>query len=76
MGNYYPILMQIGIETGMLSSKITTAKVYGHLQDGRRCRFGNLSECFKISNYHPILMKIGTQTKKNMPSSEITKAEV
>jgi hypothetical protein len=25
--------------------------------------------------YHPILMQIGTQTKKSMPSSEITKPE-
>jgi hypothetical protein len=29
-----------------------------------------------MGNYHPILMKIGTQTKKNMLSSKITKAEV
>jgi hypothetical protein len=26
-------------------------------------------------NYHPILMKVGTQTKKNMLSSKVIKAE-
>jgi hypothetical protein len=30
---------------------------------------------YKVGNYHPILMKIGIQTKKRMPSSEITKRE-
>jgi hypothetical protein len=29
-----------------------------------------------MGNYHPISMKIGTQTKKNMLSSKIIKAEV
>jgi hypothetical protein len=29
-----------------------------------------------MGNYHPILMKISTQTKKNMLSLKITKAEV
>jgi hypothetical protein len=29
----------------------------------------------RVGNYHPILMKISTQTKKNMLSSKITKAE-
>jgi hypothetical protein len=29
-----------------------------------------------MGNYHPILMKIGTQTKKNMLSLKIIKAEV
>jgi hypothetical protein len=28
-----------------------------------------------MGNYHPISMKIGTQTKKNMLSSKVTKAE-
>jgi hypothetical protein len=28
-----------------------------------------------MGNYHPILMKIGTETKKNMLSSKVTKAE-
>jgi hypothetical protein len=38
--------------------------------------FEHSSACYKMGNYHPILMKIGTQTKKNMLSSKITKAEV
>jgi hypothetical protein len=29
-----------------------------------------------MGNYHPISMKIGTQTKKNILSSKVTKAEV
>jgi hypothetical protein len=29
-----------------------------------------------MGNYHPIAMKIGTQTKKNILSSKVTKAEV
>jgi hypothetical protein len=29
-----------------------------------------------MRNYHPISMKIGTQTKKNIVSSKVTKAEV
>jgi hypothetical protein len=45
-------------------------------QDGRRRHVGNSSECYKMGNYHPILMKICTQTKKNMLSLKITKAEV
>jgi hypothetical protein len=38
MGNYHPILMQIGTRNkkNMLSSKITKAEMYGHSQDGRR----------------------------------------
>jgi hypothetical protein len=44
-------------------------------QDGRRRHDGNSSACYKMGNYHPILMKISTQTKKNMPSSKITKGE-
>jgi hypothetical protein len=28
-----------------------------------------------MGNYNPILMQIGIQTKKSMPSSEITKPE-
>jgi hypothetical protein len=50
--------------------------VTDRFQDGRRRHVGNSSECYKMGNYHPILMKIGTQTKKNMLSSKITKAEV
>jgi hypothetical protein len=29
-----------------------------------------------MGNYHPIFMKIGTQIKKNILSSNVTKAEV
>jgi hypothetical protein len=29
-----------------------------------------------MGNYHPILMKFDTQTKKNMLSSKVTKAEM
>jgi hypothetical protein len=29
-----------------------------------------------MGNYHPISMKIGTQTKKNILSSKVTKAEM
>jgi hypothetical protein len=29
-----------------------------------------------MGNYHPISMKIDKQTKKNMPSSNVSKAEV
>jgi hypothetical protein len=50
--------------------------VTDRFQDGRRRHVGNSSECYKMGNYHPILMKIGTQTKKNMLSLKITKAEV
>jgi hypothetical protein len=46
-------------------------------QDGRRCHFGNSSECFKIGNYRPISMKFGTQTNIGMLSlKKIIKAEV
>jgi hypothetical protein len=45
-------------------------------QDGRRRHVGNSSACYKMGNYHPISMKIGTQTKKNILSSKVTKAEV
>jgi hypothetical protein len=56
--------------------KNATPEVTDHFQDGRRRHVGNSSECCKMGNYHPILMKIGTQTKKNMLSLKITKAEV
>jgi hypothetical protein len=50
---------------------------YLPIQDGRRRHHvGNSSACYKMGNYHPILMKIGTQTKTDMLSSEIIKAEV
>jgi hypothetical protein len=55
--------------------KNETPAVTDRFQDGRRRHVGNSSECYIIGNYHPILMQIGTQTKKSMPSSEITKPE-
>jgi hypothetical protein len=44
-------------------------------QDGRRRHVENSSACYKMGNYHPITMKIGTPTKKDIPSSKVTKAE-
>jgi hypothetical protein len=43
MGNYHPILMQIGTQTkkNMLSSKFTISEVLANFQDGRRRPFGN-----------------------------------
>jgi hypothetical protein len=85
MGNYHPILMQIGTQTkkNMLSSKFALLDNTGSdwkiqiPDDGRRRRpFGNWSACYKMGNYHPILMQIGTQTKKNMLSLKITIPEV
>jgi hypothetical protein len=60
-----------------LPFKVKNAKpeVTDSFQDGRRRHDGNSSACYKTGNYHPILMKISTQTKKNMLSSKITKAE-
>jgi hypothetical protein len=49
--------------------------VTDRFQGGRRRHVGNSSACYKISDCHPILMKIGTQTKKDVLSSKITKAE-
>jgi hypothetical protein len=49
--------------------------VTDRFQDGRRRHVGNSSECYEIGNSHPILMKIGTQTKKNMLSLKVEKAE-
>jgi hypothetical protein len=50
--------------------------VTDRFQDGSRRHVENSSECYKMGNYHPILMKIGTQTKKNIVSLKITRAEV
>jgi hypothetical protein len=50
--------------------------VTDRFQDGRRRHVGNSSECYKMGNYRPILMKFGTQTKTDMLSLKITKAEV
>jgi hypothetical protein len=43
MGNYHPILMQIGTQTkkNMLSLKITASEVTTKFQDGRRRHVGN-----------------------------------
>jgi hypothetical protein len=45
-------------------------------QDGRRRHVGSSSQYYKMGNYHPILTKFNTQTKTDMLSSKITKAEV
>jgi hypothetical protein len=42
--------------------------------DGRR-HVGNPTACYKMGHNHPISMKIGTQTKQNMLSSKVIKAE-
>jgi hypothetical protein len=57
------------------SCQNATPEVTDRFQDGRRRHVGNSSECYKMGNYHPILMKIDTQTKKNMLSSKVIKAE-
>jgi hypothetical protein len=49
--------------------------VTDRFQDGRRRHVGNSSACYKMGIYHPILMKISTQTKKNMLSSKVIRAE-
>jgi hypothetical protein len=55
--------------------KNATPEVTDRFQDGRRCHIGNLSACYKMGNYHWTLMKIGTQTKTDMLSSKVIKAE-
>jgi hypothetical protein len=77
MGNYHPILMQIGTQTkkNMLSLIIAILEVYTKFQDGRRRRVGNSHACYKMGNYHRTLMQIGTQTKQNILSSKVIKAE-
>jgi hypothetical protein len=49
--------------------------VTDRFQDGRRLRVGNSSACYKMGNCHRTLMKIGTQTKTDMLSSNVIKAE-
>jgi hypothetical protein len=44
-------------------------------QDGCRRHVGNSSACYKMGNYHWTLMKIDTQTKTDMLSSKVIKAE-
>jgi hypothetical protein len=56
--------------------KNATPEVTNRFQDGCRRHVGNSSECYKMDKYHPILMQIDTQTKKNMPSLEVTIPEV
>jgi hypothetical protein len=50
--------------------------VTDRFQDSCRRHVGNSSACHKMGNYYLILMKNGTQTKKNMLSLKISKAEV
>jgi hypothetical protein len=77
MGNYHPILMQIGAQTqkNILILKFTIPEVTIKFEGGRRRHVGNSSACSKMGNYNPILMQIAMQTKKSMPSSDITKPE-
>jgi hypothetical protein len=49
--------------------------VTDRFQDGRRRHVRNSSACYKMGNYHRTLMKIGIQTKKNMLSAKVVKAE-
>jgi hypothetical protein len=44
-------------------------------QDGCRRHVGDSSACYKMGNYHRTLMKSGTQTKTDMLSSKVIKAE-
>jgi hypothetical protein len=59
----------------MLSSKVKKAEMIDRFQDGRRRHVGISSACYKMGNYHHTLMKIGTQTKTDMLSSKVIKAE-
>jgi hypothetical protein len=78
MGNYHPILMQIGrqIKKNMLSSKFVIPEVMAKVQDGRCRPSENLSAFNKMCTYYPILMQIGTQSKKNMLRSKFVLPEV
>jgi hypothetical protein len=62
----------------MTSHKVKNARpeVTDHFQDGRRRDVGNSSECYKMDNCRPTSMKFRTQTKTDMLSLTITKAEV
>jgi hypothetical protein len=44
-------------------------------EDGCRRHVRNSSACCKMGIYHRTLMKIGTQTKTDMLSSKVIKAE-
>jgi hypothetical protein len=50
--------------------------VTDRFDDGRRGHVGNSSVCYKMGSYLAISMKFGTQTKTDMQSLKITKAEV
>jgi hypothetical protein len=50
--------------------------VTDRFQDDRRRHVGNSSACYKMGNYHPISMKFGAQTKTDMLSLKVMKAEV
>jgi hypothetical protein len=68
----------------MLNSKKAKPELTDRFRDGpasemaagRRCYLGKSSACYKLGNYRPLSMKLGTQTKTDMQSSKITKAEV
>jgi hypothetical protein len=49
--------------------------VTDRFEDGRRRHVRNSSACNKMGNYHRTLMKVGTQTKADMLSSKVIKAE-
>jgi hypothetical protein len=44
-------------------------------QDGRRRHVGNSSACYKMGSYHPISTIIGKQSKQNVMSLKVIKAE-
>jgi hypothetical protein len=52
MGNYNPILMQIGIQTKkpMPSSEIKKPEALAKFQDDRRHHFVKINECYKMRN--------------------------
>jgi hypothetical protein len=49
--------------------------VTDRFEDGCRRHVGNSSACYKMDNYHRTLMKICAQTKTDMLSSKVMKAE-
>jgi hypothetical protein len=77
MGNYHPILMQIGTQTkkNMLNLESHNTGTLNQVSKYPPPPFWKLSVCNKMGNYNPISMQIAIQTKKSMPSSEITKPE-
>jgi UDP-N-acetylglucosamine transferase subunit ALG13 len=71
--------MQIGTQTtkNILGLKVLKAEMSNRFQDDRRRRrhVGNLKLSYKMGICHPIVMQIGTQTKQNMLSLKVIKAE-